>query len=797
MKVMDQPHANPHPLLQAAKKAKESSVRALKKLVREVEKTPPAFLSTVAINLWSPYLPYGRDTSLVFPKSNQGGSLIFDRTEEQFHRTLDRYMRLLGRNVSANHLIIEVEGVHTLMINATRGELFGPRIENDTDGQKQVVFGLPISADSDNSCFSKLVPPDKLEEWTRWLEDDSGAYERLHESTLREQLSDCRKEAIKELPNCTEPFLNHLKDWITNRLVPYSVGLGDFDDRWLCRIQLTAIASAIWGPIWVTKKLSLGDVAESELKLTASCTVTGKRIAGDEEIDISLQDEIHQFADICSKLLTKYIDKELKQNDINGLLKLPERLSLMQKEMTRIQTGFSGILGESLIGEDHESKPLRLRGILTPGLDSLKMTSPTRIKILYEIHGSQLNLQNNSRDYWGVWKSLFKSNDLLLSKEGVALHFELELSHDGTTVLPAPRHVVQLSSPIDVFLQNIGAPPRGLIQQGFESSMRTAHHFRTVRVSAKKFTLEKRIQRKGERLKWGNPEGGARGIDWGVIREGLLEALSFIPGLRSDPFFSEVAFTLTDLTPEQIVQVADGITEVCRKGYGCLVFIGRVCRKQKDESYWFYGNPGYPRLSNLLEITRLGLSLQTVSQVPDAYSVEFRNHFADMAGMDGETIISSWPADGWQTPKGYKAYIPTGSLLGGRFVQLPMGTPPLLDPLEPRLSDNYDDSWEKIRNLISIDYHENVERAGLSCRFLAHRESDNDSSKQLNKSDLLSLGTRHRKAAMTTMCMPSVLAITSSASGNIKVWLRGVPAIDIKPDKDILLPHHSSPNDRG
>jgi hypothetical protein len=168
-----------------------------------------------------------------------------------------------------------------------------------------------------------------------------------------------------------------------------------------------------------------------------------------------------------------------------------------------------------------------------------------------------------------------------------------------------------------------------------------------------------------------------------------------------------------------------------------------------------------------------------------------------MAGMDGETIISAWPTDDWQPPKGFNAYTPTGSLLGGRYVQLPIGTPPLLDPHQPKLSAKYDESWEMIRSSISIDYHEDVERDGLSCRFLAHRESHSDSSKQLNRSDLLSLGTRHRKAAMTTMCMPSVLAITCSSSGNIKVWLRGVPVIDIKPNKDILLPHHSPPNVQG
>jgi hypothetical protein len=791
VKAIPYPHANPHPLLQAAQKANESSVRALKKLLRELEKTPPTFLSTVAINLWSPYLPYGRDTSLVFPKSKQGVSLISERTEEQFRRTLDRYMRLLGRNVSANHLIIEVEKVHTLFINATSGELLGPRIGSDDAGRKQITFGLPALGGSDNSCFSKLVPTQKLAEWTRWLEDDSGAYERLHESTLREELSDCRKEAIEELPNCTQPFLDHLNDWITNKLVPYSVGLGDFDDKWLCRIQLTAIASAIWGPVWVTNKLSLEDVAESALKLTASCTVTGKGEEGGEDSNESLEEQIREFADRCTTLLAKYINKELKQ------IKLPET-SLMESEKSRIENSFSEILGESLIGEDHESKPLMLRGILTPGLDSLKMTAPTRIKILHEIHSSQLKLRKYSKDYWGIWKSLFKSNDLLLSKEGVALQFELEMSPDGTTILPTPRHVVQLSTSIDIFLKHIGAPPDGLLQQGFESSKRTAHHFRTVLTTPKEFIVEMRVQRKGESFRWQAPQGDTKAVDWGVMRDGLLEALSFIPRLEANPFFRDVAHTLLGLTPEQVVQIADGVAEVCLKGYGCLVFIGNVCRKQKDQSYWFYGNQNTPNISKkFLEITRLGLSLQTVSQVPGAYSVEFRNHFTDMAGMDGETIISVWPEGSLKPPNGYAAYLPSGSLLGGRFVQLPKGTPPLLAPREPRLSDNYDESWEKIRSAISIDYYRTVERKGLSCRYLAHEESSNDSSKQLNKSDLLSLGTRHRKAAMTTMCMPSVVAITCSASGNIKVWLRGVPAIDIKPDKDILLPYLSSPNAQG
>jgi hypothetical protein len=785
------PHPYPHPLLQAAKKANESSKKALQRLGDELEERPPGFLSTVAINLWSPYLPYGRDTSLLFPKSQQGRSLFPGRSEGQFKLTFDRYMRLLGRNVSANHLIIEVDDVQTLIIDATRNELLGPRIENN-DGRKHVVFELPLSTDADNTCFSKLVPPDRLAEWINWLKDDSGAYERLYESILREELSDCRRDAMRELPKCTDPFLDHLKDWIINGLVPYSVGLGDFDDRWLCRIQMTAIASAIWGPIWVTHKLSLDGDAENELNLTASCTVTGKGLEDREETDSPLQEQIHEFANLCSELLTKYLEEELKTNDVSTLLGLAEK-SLMGSEIQRVEKGFSGILGESLIGEDHESKPLRLRGILTPGLDSLKMTAPTRIKILYEIQSSQFKLQTNSNDYWGVWKALFKSNDLLLSKEGVALHFELELSHDGTSVLPAPRHVVQLSKPIDIFLQNIGTPPRGLLQQGFESSKRMAHHFRKMHMLSGETIIEKQIQRKGESIQWGDRSSDARGIDWGVISAGLREALSFIPKLQPDPFFREIALTLSGLSNGQIAQVADGVAEVGRQGYGCLVFIGQVCRKRRDESYWFYGNPGIPGLSKYLEITRLGLSLQTVSQVPDAHSFEFRNHFADMAGMDGETIISAWPSDNVQLPNGYQAYLPAGNLIGGRFVQLPKGTPPLLDPLEPRLSDNYDASWEQIKSSISTDYLESVEREGLSCRFLAHRERENDRSIPLNKSDLLSLGTRHRKAAMTTMCMPSVVAITCSASGNIKVWLHGVPVIDIKPDKDILLPYLSPP----
>jgi hypothetical protein len=702
-------------------------------------------------------------------------------------------MRLFGRNMSANHLIIEVDEVYKLIVDGTQGELSGPRIEDNGGGKKRVIFRLPLSADSDNSCFSKLVPPQKLEEWTRWLTDDSDVYERRYESILREELGDYRRGAMKELPEFTQPFLEHLEDWIVHKLVPYSVGLGDFDERWLSRIQLTAIASAIWGPIWVTNKLSLGDMAESELKLTASCTVTGKGVEGEVVEDgVTLDSRIHDFANDCSSRLTKHIEREMNRDGVGVLLELgrhPER-SLMRSSVNQVGRSFSAILGESLIGADHENKPLRLRGILTPGLDSLKMTAPTRIKILYEIDGSQFRLSENSNDYWGVWKSLFKSNDLLLSKEGVALHFELELSPDRSTVLPAPRHVIQLVRPIDTFLQGIGDPPPGLLQQGFEASKRMATHFRKISNKSGVFIIEQRVQRKGQRFPWGSDsQGDAKEIDWSVISKGLREALVFIEGLEADPFFRDAALTLSSLSGGQITQIADGIAEVCRQEYGCLIFMGRVCRKRKDNSYWFDGDPGVSSRSRFIEITRLGLSLPTVSQVPEAPSLEFRQHFGDMAGMDGETIISAWPTGAWEEAKGYEAHLPSGSLLGGRFVQLPKGTPALLDPFEPRLSDYYGQSWETIRRTINTGYLHSIEREGLSCRFLASRESDTAEGVLLNKSDLLSLGTRHRKAAMTTMRIPSVVAITCSASSNIKVWLRGVPIVDIKPDKDILLPH--------
>jgi hypothetical protein len=771
-----------HPLLCAAKESTNAAARALTRLIHELESNAPPFLSTVAINFWSPYLSHGRHTALGYPKANNGTKLAdLYGGNENLLRIHHRYLTLLGRNLSANHLLVEVPNVSQITIDATARELSGPTPpERQTeDAPVAIRFEIPrrTEAGGVDECFEKLVPSVSFTQWLNWIRHE--AYEQRYQGLLRDQLRACRLEARSVLP---EAFARHLYTWVRKRWVPPQVGLAEFDDRWLARIQLTTLAAAMWGDIWVSHAFSVCDSAKSKLGLLASCTVTGRVIdsisyGGDN----AFREIVASFAAQCSQRLQVLVQEEFSTvaGDLDGLDHAP-----WQPQVLDVATKFSNELGGPLIGADHEGKPISFRSLITPGLDSLPV-NPSEVKVLHEIAQAEFALRNaneeHTNQWWHLWKAYFTSNDLFLARDHVALHFELDLSEDGSVVLPVPRHVVQLVGTPEDFLRSTHPPPEGLLQIGFETNKdrKIALHVRS-RSETDGEKIETRVQTKGTPIDWGDDDRAEP--DWGSLRDVLFGVIKLIRDtLKQDGFFKDAAHSLAALSLGQIRQLADGVAEVRRSERGCLVFIGPVYKDNNGIS-WFLDRDN---LQKRVEITRLGVTFRIISQIPDTFSEDFRTRFADVAAMDGETIIHAARPEPDFAPDGFHIDRPPGSVEARRFVQLPQNTPALLHTGEPRISEAYAESWRQAAHAFTKSHADLVtKRKIVDCRAIS----------DLQRTDLLSLGTRHRKAAMTTMAIGSIVGITCSASGKLKVWVRGVPVAELAPRADCFLPRLSPPD---
>lgn len=766
-----------HPLLFAAAQARDAAKTAIKKIIIETKGDPPPFLSTVAINLWSPYLAFGRHTDLAYPNDTEGKNLKIKFGKGQLELVFGRYLRLMGRNLSPNHLLVEIKGVQELIINLNKQEFEGPTQKKTGE----MSFSLPVFKSTNNPVVNELIPPLRYREWVKWLQDSD--YESRYENLLREELEACRNSARRELRETPEAFVGHLAEWVRRGWVHETVGLSDFDDRWLSRLQLTALASYFWGPVWVTQRLSLDHPAQDKLELLVTCTVTGR--GNDLGIDSNHPNrvQVKSFARRCFKLAMQFMKAAL-QKPLDTLEKYDIGQADLEDKVSLVGDDFSGILGKALIGSDHESKPIKLRGLLTPGLDWLPSISPTQLRVLHEIKPEEVRLQ---KDYWELWKAFFKSNDLFLSNDGVALHFELTLSDFDTKPLPIPRHVVQLTGRLESFIKNMGKPPAGLLQIGFEAGMTTAFHVRASKQNG--VAIDQRIQLKTSKpFTWKSSE--VYGNNWKVLSDALGEILLYIRDHTGyKPFFKEASESLRSLSKNQIHVLSDAIAEVSRIERGCLVFIGPLYANTRDYKYCFYDGS----IKKRIDITRLGIYLPIVSQIPDSFAQEFRERFADLAGMDGETVVSTGKeqiGSKARLPQGYSIR-PAGSLLGRQFIQLPEDTPPLVDTHMPKIQKDYDKSWNQASVSLETFNLDDLEANRLKYRSILRSEKEDDN--KLKRSDLLSLGTRHRKAAMTTKCLPSILGITSSASGYIMVWLHGVPLVYLRPQRDYLLPYLQKP----
>lgn len=750
-----------HPLLRAAQATGAASLEALKTLNKEIEQHPPSFVGTVAINLWSPYLPSGRYTALINPKCSEGQSIVDRFGDGLLKRIHFRYLSLLGRNLSVNHLLVELQDVDYILVDCTAGCLDGPTLAGH--GKRDVSLRLPLLPRVSDPCFDKLVPAGACERWLGML--GHAAFEQRYESVLREEMLNYRLNARQQLP---EAFVKHLHTWLIKKLVPRDVGLGEFDDRWLSRIQLTALGTTIWGQVWRSQTLSFGESTHTKLRLLANCTVTGVASHTDAPYLLALRSDIQAFTTRCSKRLEELIGESLKDHFVT-LRELNHEP--WGPELNAVADRFSGVLGGSLIGADHENQPISFRGLLTPGLDALRL-SPTQIEILHEIDPSEFPPIATIQDPLELWKAYFKSNDLFLAKDRVALHFELALDDKGMTLVPIPRHVVQTAVQLDTLLKEVGEPPDGLVQLGFQTDATTALHFRspTTGVAA----VERAVQhKKAPVFTW---TAHAEELNWTAMSQSLFHVLQLISNtLQSHAFFSKAAVTVSSLSEGQLRQLVDAIAEVSRLKHGCLVFIGPAFRKKTDHTCWFCDG------HNRLEITRLGICFDLISQIPESFSEDFRVRFADLAAMDGETIVFAATDSAHVVPSGFVIDEPSGKILGRQFVQLPQGTPALLDVRKSMISEDYDRAWGEACKILKAEYV--TETRGVVCKAIS----------KLKKTDLLSLGTRHRKAAMTTMCTDTVMAITCSASGSARVWLKGVPLVELSPQRDVLLPYHPAP----
>lgn len=770
-----------HPVLKAASTVVEAAAETLGVLVSEIDETPPTFRGVVAINLWSPYLPAGRHTELQYPSCVDGKRASDEHGgKEKLAQIHERYLTLLGRNLSANHLFVELPEVKRLEVDTKASVLAGPSTSLGEDGESgeasanaSLFFRIPLASHSGDPCFDELVPQADYREWVGWISDES--FDRRYKEKLRDALLECRQRARRALPKA---FASHLYTWLRRGWVPGCVGLGNFDDRWLARIQLTSLAAAIWGDRWVSSDLGLGEVVSKRLSLSATCTVAGFTPEGGNH------DEFASLVDDCAEEWSRQVREILARKlvEIEGQLDDPNPLPPWAGELRRVEKHFAIDLGGSLISADHEGEPVTLRGVLTPGLDALPL-EPAEMTVLHEILPSELGVEElgpeELEEWWNLWKAYFGSNDLFLGKPGVVLQFELRLSSDGEDVVPMPRHVLRLSTSLDAFLERIGLPPPGLLQMGFQSDQKMALHRRALAID-EKVLVETRAQLPGIEFYW--PDRGSGHdpqADWGELRGALMDAFDLIRGeLGRDEFFKPSAESLNTLSSGQLVQLADGVTEVRRLNRGCLVFAGPTGHAA-DGSHWFIDPSEAKRL---VEITRLGVAFGILSQIPETYSEDFRTRFADAVSMDGETVVCACGTKVDAVSAQFEADFPPGSLHTGRFLQLPEGTPSLIDLTKPRISKQYVEAWQRSAHAIKEGYLK--DRKGVTCRPLG----------KLNQSQLLSLGTRHRKAAMATHCLPWLTGLTSSASGKIRVWIRGVPIVEIEPNESVLLPRLPPPD---
>jgi hypothetical protein len=710
-----------HKYLYFAHKINLTFDKILKKINSKSNKKLKSKLSTIAINLWSPYLQWGRSTFLEYTNE------LTQVEREKKKKIHNRYLSLFGRNFSINHLFLEVKDLKKIEVHGFAKQLRGPEI---VDANK-IQIHFPDIDETKDKFLIKLLPKHKVTDWVTQLSHDK--YEVLYKSLIMQQLKDCRKSAKENYPSS---FADYLYNFIKHNAISTSIGLHEIDDKWLSRIQMTLIASKIWGPFWRSELININNPIANLLNLKASLTVTSN-------------EDIYRDNNIITQIdtLTLEISNEIKRVlDSLGILKHDNSYDSLTENLSM---NFSIELGARLIGEDHEGKPLTFRGILSQGLDSIGEIS-SFAEVIHEINPEDFKCSDKNSDYWSLWKAYFKSNDLYLSKDNICLHFEMESKNEKSNeIIVVPRHVLKIPGSVESFLERLDSPNIGLLLQAFETNQFVALHYKKLDNK-----IERRIQLKGQ-----NYEETDTHTDWSHVRVILENVYKYILQNSMDAFFSDVCKNIEKLSQPQMINLFDGIVEVGRRNLGCLVFIGNL--EEKVEKIFLKEKNGTRG-----EVSRLGISLNIVSVIPNHFSEDFRNAFALEAGMDGETIVSCNAFNHHQI----------GSIWGRKFVHLPSSASALLKHNEPSISNNYIESWEQAKKSLFSFTKKKTEK-DISFRLIS----------DMQRSELISLGTRHRKASMISMAFTSVLAITCSSSGNIKIWVKGVPIIDVKPDTKKIL----------
>lgn len=719
-----------HKFLFFSKLFNDECNRILTNINNSLETDIKSKLSTIAINIWSPYLPWGRSTFLEYPKT----TVEPVANKRLLHK---RYLSLFGRNHSVNHLFLEVENISRINVIGNSRKLKGPIINIR---KREIDFFIPDIKKKNEQFIENIAPKNEIKKWINELYDDS--YDVLYKNLIQNKLKEARKLGKDNYPRSFAEYVYHL---ITQHAVDTSIGLNELDEKWISRIQMTIIASQIWGSNWRSDYIILTDKISKLLELKISFTVTSFESINN---DSDLNDKVTSLSESVRNQLAYFL------NDCNRNYHDKISDKTFGEMIKSVSSQFSQKLGLQLIGEDHEGHPLIFKGILTPGLDSIGDVS-SLAQVIHEIDDADLKESYNETDIWALWKAYYKSNDLYLSKENICLQFELvPCTNNSDKIICVPRNILKLKTNIETFLLRIPAPDASLLLQGFDSNQ-----FISLQYKKTKKAFYRKVSIKGEKEEdyyWS--EKTSSHDDWSKVTELLFKAYKEIRNNTASEFFKEVNKNLNKLNQLQLLQLFDGIVEVSRKKLGCLVFIGKI-EESNDKMFLVHDDKKG-------EITRLGISLKMVSLIQNHFSVDFRNSFSLEAGMDGETLISSNLINGFQK----------GSIFTRKFVHPPSHANALLNHRVPKISQNYLDAWNQAckdyGNLNSLK----------NCPSVTVR-----SILDMQPSELISLGTRHRKASIISNSFPSVLAITCSSSGNIKIWIKGVPIVDIKPDSIKLI----------
>ncbi|MBU8933434.1 MAG: hypothetical protein KOO62_05450 [candidate division Zixibacteria bacterium] len=745
--------------------------------------------ASFALNLWSPYISNGRISKVIYP-TNQDQLSVFDNLKQKgietdpdnLGRAHKRYIKLLGRNASINHYIIENSNVYNIHVDTTSDTLHGP-----TPNADPVEFKIPLYSNETNTQKELVSYLDISTALLSHLFVDE--FESKYEGRFREIITENRMNFIENVEDIQFDEFSEL--YLRNEVLS---GTSKFDakDGWARKVQLAVIASKIWGQRWVTKRIEFENKIWSMLNVTASTTVACHCGAN---LDSPKMENLIKIADEWTTQFHKILANKIESLDINQD-EFENKLGAWKNNIINVSNSFFMHLGNELIGSDHEGKPLSLRALITEGIDTIP-AGPSNLKILYEFKQDDFPsiITSNQLEYFfKKIKPIILSNAFLLSRPNIYIQFEWELINSGndiSEVIIKPRSIIYMSqSAIELFEdlddRNIHYP--GCLRSGFEAGKEHALYFgytledgEKIKVStAPKISSTEDFSKIQLRKKTWN--------DWSVVASLLYTCLCHMKTeFVSLSYFSHYLVTFNNIENNQLINLCAGIAEVCRLNRGCLVFLGPTHQKE-DSTLWLLRKAGKFENPDNIQITRLGTSWKVVPNLPTFLSNDFCSKYADMSGLDGETIICCPLYKNGDTEPDSTCGISTGC-----FTQPPSNTQPLIHPTKPDVNDAYKIQWNEINTNFNPNilpqlshYYDKLELPG----FMDKVEMNTISN--LEPSKLLSFGTRHRKASTISMLCEDTLAITCSESGPIRIWLGGIPIVEIISSKAIMI--GSGPN---